>query len=162
MLTRCATISFALLLGSPALATEPSVCEVQSATSSAAQVTVDLSSTEYAPDEVIVLGEATSVLTDDGRGADARRGDGIYSTKATDGDVFGELAVEDDETCAPLASSSDSWFDWELECEIEFVPPGGTCSLTGETCSAESMLGGETWFCICIGDCTIVVGSGGE
>ncbi|MEQ9264584.1 MAG: hypothetical protein RLN81_05145 [Balneolaceae bacterium] len=44
-----------------------------------------------------------------------------------------------------------------IGCEISFTKPGEYDSNCDEVCSAESLLGGKTIFCICIYDCSFEI-----
>ena len=157
MLPRFVSVTAALLITVPALASEPSVCETPSPTSDAARLTVDVSSTEHAPDGIVLMGAQEHLLLDDGAGADQVEGDGVYSVAGIEGDAFGDIGSEHTDTeCAPLGVV---WgLDFEIICDIEFLWPGDTCEGTGEVCEPESMLGSDTIFCICIYDCEVSVG----
>lgn len=41
------------------------------------------------------------------------------------------------------------------DCSVSFTSPGEYDANCGETCSDTSLLGGDTWFCVCVTDCRI-------
>ncbi|MBN2731815.1 MAG: hypothetical protein JXR26_05210 [Balneolaceae bacterium] len=41
------------------------------------------------------------------------------------------------------------------DCSVSFTEPGEYDENCGETCSETSLLGGDTWFCVCVTDCRI-------
>lgn len=123
------------------------------------QLAVETSRAPAGP--IVVLGEAQTTLRDNGRFGDLRANDGIYSSWAHLGDTLGGDVSSEGDSCARAGEGSlfpKAEFGFELECEIEFVEPGGTCSGTGETCPTQSALGGETWFCVCVFDCKVTLG----
>ena len=43
---------------------------------------------------------------------------------------------------------------FSIGCSVSFTTPGEFDENCGETCSDTSLLGGDTWFCVCLYDCS--------
>lgn len=82
-------------------------------------------------------------LVDDGTAGDRSAHDRTYSAIV-------------DVSWLPLGAGdgADKTSALKLECDVDIVRVGQEC-LNWGTCPSESLLGGPTWFCVCVEKCTI-------
>ena len=130
----------------PASKFDISDVEVVKVTSDYAQLTatVEAKSGAVVPQEghFSIRGEKV-LFRDDGNGLDQKAGDHTFTARM------------DRSTYAGIAPSEDAQSK-VVSCEAAFVTPGEQCMDYGE-CPDESLLGGDTWFCVCVDfqDCEV-------
>lgn len=106
------------------------------------------------PDELYIN---DYILTDDGKYQDKVAGDGIYTVyklinSASLDHRIGTQTLIFGENNSIIDSDGTGVNEEQVEpCKIRLASPGEKCA--GGTCPKESILGGETWWCLCISNC---------
>lgn len=122
---------------------------------------------EGLPDEIYVLQEGKRVgLTDKGQKSDEAAGDGVYTAVVESDDPSlgsAKRYIPGTQSQPPEKLSHNYNRELneepnlpEVSCTLDVVSPGHECEGHGE-CPEESILGGDTWFCVCVSECEVTV-----